>query len=570
MRRSLLVALPLLALLSAPAVGSAQSREWWKEPPESRLDQRIGDPSTVSASRVKWDDGYIEVRAAGTAERSSALNPARRRELAMGAARDDGYRRLAELVDGLAVDGATAVKSAVLQDAGVRARVQARIRSAVVVSEQTRDAADGGVAAEIVMGLRLRGAGSVAESIGAWAASRPMTPYRSDPTFRVHELYTGLLVDASDVGFVPALAPRLLEDGTGRMVFGPQMVQQAVLYQQGPLEYAAAMSDARQKGRAGANPLIVRAIAAVGAFKGDLLVSPRDAARVAAADRAGRFLDRAAVTVVYGQEQRALPAGRRHALVIGVGEEQQPVSSDGGTAQAARDARTLATLLEQSGFAAGDVVLLGSRDASRRRVLAELHRMRGKVQDEDTIVIFFSGRGSVGPAEDGRLHYFLVPHDGRLADLARTALVDDQLEEAVGNLPARRVVVLLDASFVGGDTPTIRSRSLNNPAVSAAPDSRPFIAASVGRAVISASPPDQPAFEDDQRGGLFSSFLVEALRGAADQNGDGAVTVFELFQFVSPRLGEYTRTHYHVEQRAVLEIHVRTGEIVITRRAREN
>lgn len=570
MRRGLSVALSLIALLSAPAVGGAQGREWWKEPPESRLDQRLGDPSTVTASRVKWDDGYIEVRAAGTAERSSTLNPARRREMAMGAARDDGYRRLAEVVDGLAVDGVTVVKTAVNQDAGVRARILARIRSAVVVSEQAHDLPDGGVSAEIVMGLRLRGAGSVAESIGAWAAARPVEPYRVDPTFRVHELYTGLLVDASDVGFMPALAPRLLEDGTGRMVFGPQMVQQAVLNQQGPLEYAAAMSDARQKGRAGANPLIVRAVAAVGTFKGDLVVSPRDAARVVAADRAGRFLDRAAVTVVYGKEQRALPAGRRHALVIGAGEDQQAPSGDGRTAQAARDARALASLLEQSGFAAGDVILLESRDATRGRVLAELHRMRGRVQDEDTIVIFFSGRGSVGPAEDGRLHYYVVPHDGRLADLARTALVDDQLEEAIGNLPARQVVVLLDASFAGGDTPTIRSRSLNNPAVTTAPTGRPLVGASVGRAVISASPPDQPAFEDDRRGGLFSSFLVEALGGAADENGDGAVTVFELFQFVSPRLGEYTRTHYHVEQRAVLETHVRTEEIVITRRSRDN
>jgi len=63
---------------------------------------------------------------------------------------------------------------------------------------------------------------------------------------------------------------------------------------------------------------------------------------------------------------------------------------------------------------------------------------------------------------------------------------------------------------------------------------------------------------------------VPADRIPVGRSGDGAVTVFELFQFVSPRLGEYTRTHYHVEQRAVLEIHVRTGEIVITRRSPEN
>lgn len=567
MSGSLLVALSVMALLAGPSVVGAQGREWWKEPPESRLDQRSGDPASETASRVKWDDGYIEVKAGGMADKAGAFNVARRREVALEAARDDGHRRLAELVEGVAVDGVTVVRNAMVQDPTVRTRVQARIRGAVIASEQTRDLVDGGVGAEIVMGLRLRGAGSLTESIGAWAAARPVEPYRSDPTFRVHELYTGLIVDASDVGFLPALAPRLLEEGTGRLVFGPQMVQQAVLNQQGPVEYAVAMSNARQKGRAGANPLVVRAIAAEGALKGDLAVSSRDAARVHSADRAGRFLDRAAVIVVYGKEQRALPAGRRYALVIGIDDDQQAASGDGRLTYAARDARTLAALLQQSGgFAAGDVTLLESRDATRRRVLEALRRLRSRVQDEDTIVIFFSGRGSVGPADDGRLHYYLVPHDGQLADLARTALKDDQLEEAIGNVPARQVVVVLDTSFSGGGTAMIRARSLHNPAVTTAPPARPLVEASAGRAVISASPPDQPAFEDDQRGGLFSSFLVEGLRGGADVDGDGAVTVFELFQFVSPRLGEYTRQHHHVDQRPVLEIRVLAGEIVVTRR----
>jgi hypothetical protein len=566
MRRGLLVVLSVTALLWAPEVVRAQGREWWKEPPESRLDQRIGDPSTAAASRVKWDDGYIEVRAAGTVDRVRSFNLARRRELAMEAARDDGYRRLADLVDGVAVDGVTQVKNAMAQDPALRARLQARIRSAVIVSEQMRDLPDGGVTAEIVMGLRLRGAGSLAESIGPWAASRPIEPSRFDPAFRVHELYTGLLVDASDVGFLPALAPRLLEDGTGRMVFGPQMVQQAVLNQQGPMEYATAMSEARQKGRAGANPLIVRAVASAGVLRGDLVLSPRDAARVASADRAGRFLDRAAVTVVYGREQRALPAGRRLALIVGVGDDQPSAGGDGRAVYAARDARALAALLQQSGFAGSDVILLDSREATRQRVLAELRRMRGRVQDEDTIVLFFAGRGSVGPAEDGRLHYYFVPYDGRLADLARTALPDDQLEEAIGNLPARQVVVLLDASFSGGGNAIIQSRSLNNPAVTTAPAVRPLVGASTGRAVLSASPPDQPAFEDDQRGGLFSSFLVEALRGPGDLNNDGAITIAELFHFIAPRLSEYTRDHYQLDQNATLELHVRTTEITLTRR----
>jgi len=95
---------------------------------------------------------------------------------------------------------------------------------------------------------------------------------------------------------------------------------------------------------------------------------------------------------------------------------------------------------------------------------------------------------------------------------------------------------------------------------------RPLIEASAGRVVISASRPDQAAFEDDQRGGLFTSFILEGLRGPADLDGDGKVTVLELYQFVSPRVREYSRQHYQAEQTPVLEVRGLSGEIVMARR----
>ena len=553
MRDRLLAALPLMALLAGPAPAHAQSREWWKEPPESRLDQKSVDPADQTAARIKWDDGYLQVKAGGTA---------------LPAARNDAYRKLAEMAEGVAVDGVTLVKNAMIADETVRGRVQDRIRGAIIVSEQVRDRPGGGVWAEVVVGLRLRGAGSLAESVGAWAAARPVDPYRPDLAFRVSESYTGLIVDASDADFLPALAPRLLEEDTGRVVFGPQMVLHAALSQQGLVGYAVAMSDARQTGRAGANPLIVRALATQGVLRADLVLSLRDAERVLAADRATRFLDRAAVVVVHGKERRELTVrpGRRHALVIGIDDSPQGGGAEGRSAVAARDARTLAALLQQSGgFAAAEVTLLENRDATRMRVLQSLRGLRARVQDEDTVLIFFSGHGSVGPAEDGRLHYYLVPHGGQVATLARTGLKDDELEEAIGNLPARQVVVILDACFLGGGPPGTRVRGLDNPAVTARPATRPLVEASAGRAVISASKPDEPAFEDEQRGGLLTSFLLEGLRGDADLNGDGAVTVRELFQFVSPRLLEYTRQTVHVEQTPVLEVRALAGEIVVKR-----
>lgn len=556
--RSLGVALATVALLS-PAPASAQ---WWKDPPpQSRLDQRITDGGGQTAGRLKWDDGYIEVQAGATADKVLALNKAHERSLALDAARQLCYLKLAEIVEGVAIDGVTIVKNAMILDQTVRSTVQARIKGAVIVSENVKDLADGSVWAEVVMGLRLRGTGSLTETVAGWSAARPADPYKPDPTFRVGDSYTGLIVQASDAGFSPALAPRIIEEGTQKIVFGPGTVQLASLSQIGPVGYAAALADARQGGRAGANPLIVRAVDAAGARKGDLVLSRKDAERILAADRTGGFLSRAAVVVVLGKEQRELAPGAQHALLIGIneygGSGLPPLS------YAARDAQALAGALQAGG---GSVTLLENRNATRAGIVDALRALPARVREEDSVVLFFSGHGAIGNGQDGKPHYFLVPQDGLLADLGKTGLMDDDLEELVGKIPARQVVVFLDACYSGGGTTVIRARGVDNPAVRPPATARPLIEASTGRVVISASRPDQPAFEDDRRGGLFTSFLVEGLRGAADLDGDGRITALELYQFVSPRVREYSRQNYQAEQTPVLEVRSATGEIVLARR----
>lgn len=557
--RTLGLALVLAAVL-VPAPAAAQ---WWKEPPsKSRLDQRITDGGGRTAARLKWDDGYIEVEAGATADRALALNRAHERSLALDAARQLCYLKLAEIVEGVAIDGVTVVKNAMVADQTVRSTVRARIKGAVVVSETVKDLADGSVWAEVVMGLRLRGGGSLTETVAGWSAARPADPYKPDPAFRVSDSYTGLVVQASDAGFSPALAPRVLEEGTQKVVFGPGTVRLASLSQIGAVGYAATLADARQGGRVGANPLIVRAVDAAGARKGDLVISKKDAERVLAADRADGFLGRAAVVLVLGKEQRELGPGARHALIVGIneygGHGLPPLT------YATRDAEALAGALRAGGF--GGVTLLENRDATREKIAAALRALPARVREEDSVVLFFSGHGSVGPGPDGRPHYFLVPQDGELADLRRTALMDDDLEELVGKIPARQVVVAIDACYSGGGTGVIRARGVDNPAVKPPATARPLIEASAGRVVISASRPDQPAFEDDQRGGLFSSYLVEGLRGPADLDGDGQITILELYQYVSPRVREYSRQNYQAEQTPVLEVRGLSGEIVLARR----
>jgi Caspase domain len=559
-RFALVFAVTLLAMTPDAALS-----QWWKEPPRTRLDQRIVDRDITA--RLKWDDGYIEVKAGATADRALALNPTHERALALDAARQLAYFKLAEIVEGVTIDGVTVVKNAMVADQTVRSTVQAHIKGAALVSESVRSLEGGGVWAEVVLGLRLRGAGSVTDALAAWTRARPADVYDGDRQFHVSDHYTGLIIDASDAGFSPALAPRLLEEGTGKLVFGPHLEQPATVSQQGVIGYAPAMSEARLAARAGGNPLIVRAIASAGAQRGDLIISGRDAERALAADRDAGFFARGAVVVVLGKDRRELAGGKRYALVIGV-DDYSPGS--GGASNplrfATRDAEALARALARGGIGVDGLTVLTAGNATREAVLAALRALRTRVQDEDSLVVFFAGHGSAGIADDGRPHFFLVPHDGRLDELAKTALMDDVLEELVGQIPARQVVVLLDTCYAGGGGGVIRARGLTSNAT-AAPGARSLVEATAGRVVISAARPDQLAFEDDQRrGGLFTSFVLEGLAGAADLNGDGAVTALELFQFVSPRVRERSRQQFHVEQTPVLEVRGLSGEVTLARR----
>jgi hypothetical protein len=553
-----------VAVLSHAASASAQAPDqWWKKKSDNRLEERRDDGNV--ASRIKWDEGFLEVKAGATADPALILNARQGLSLAAKAARQLAYAKLAEIVSGVKIDGVTVVRNAMVVDSTIRSTVDGFIKGAVVVSETPEKQPDGSPWVDVVMRLPLHGAGSVSQSLAGWATGRAADAYRGDPTFPINEPYTGLIIDVSESAFSQALMPRVLEQsssekGASKVVYGPHVVQAGTLAQQGAVGYALAPGDARQSGRVGRNPLVVRAVATTGGPTGDIILTTRDAERVLAADRTGRFLERAAVVVVRGRDavEQLARQGRRHAIVVGVEDYAQGYPK---LNYAVRDARALADALRGVGrFPAENVTFI--ENGTRDEVVAAFRALQPKVGVDDTVVIYFAGHGAIANGPDGKPHYYLVPRDGRLGDLAATGLRDDQLEELIGKLDARRIVVVLDACYSGGGTGVIRARGVTT-AATPAPPGRPPIEPAAGRVVLSASQPDQPAYEDDTRGGLFTSFVLEGLRGAADANRDGNVSVLELADFVSERVQDYMRRQHQKEQSPVLEVRGLSGKIVL-------
>jgi hypothetical protein len=228
---------------------------------------------------------------------------------------------------------------------------------------------------------------------------------------------------------------------------------------------------------------------------------------------------------------------RRVALVIGV-DGMLPL-----TRHAVRDAQEFAAQFAE----AGDMAIPGpamrtvlGTQATRARVEQAARELSGLARGNDDVILYFSGVGSA--TIDGELMLDLTePFAGEVERIGLQELLDTLLL----NNP-RSVTVILDCSFTAPgdrrcattrrDISILRERgftdSLYTPVIERFRERGirvNFLAAS--DAVVDAPEP-MPALEIEELGhGLFSSFALHALSGAADTDDSGAVTIDDFIRF---------------------------------------
>ena len=536
-----------------------------------KLDQRTVDSTGKAAIRIKWDEKYIQVKAVGHADPALAFSAVHAKSMALAAARALAYAKLAEAVEGVRVDGVTLVKNALLHSQLVRTRVKAHIRGAHVVSEKATATPNGGAFAEVSLGLLLDGAGGLAGNLAEYAATRKAPRFKADTSFRTHEKYTGVIVETSDTAFKPSMFPNFIEEKSNRVVYGPKAVDKKILKRLGLVGYAPNIKYKTIKKRVGANPLIVRATKVSGKNGGDLVLSKKDADRLMAADREGKFLSKAAAVIVISQPTKDLikNPSKKYAVVIGISKYPKTAGAEFSPLDfAAKDARAMARLISsQPGYSKSRVKILIGKDATRDAIAASLRDLRGRVKEEDMVLFYFSGHGTMGKGKDGKSHYYLIPYDGRVSDLAATSVQDYMLEELIGQIPARQMVVLLDTCYSGGAKGVFGAKGVTNKNLDTPPPPRPFVDATFGRVLISASSSNQVSFEAKKLGhGVFTSFLLKALDGEADWNKNGKISVLETYQYLNSNVPAYTRDNFRRDQNPVLEVRTLSKEIILARK----
>lgn len=156
---------------------------------------------------------------------------------------------------------------------------------------------------------------------------------------------------------------------------------------------------------------------------------------------------------------------------------------------------------------------LVNEQARLRNILEAFDRLISQTLSGDTAIVYLSGHGGgVGPRRD---EWGFLPHDFESEDSRSTALSATALRQKLGPLTRRgaTVVLLIDACFSGGLLP---------------PE---------GVIVLASSRAYETSLEHGSvTNGLFTNALLEAMRGSADTNGDGVLSLEEIESVVVKRV----------------------------------
>lgn len=209
------------------------------------------------------------------------------------------------------------------------------------------------------------------------------------------------------------------------------------------------------------------------------------------------------------------------------------------------DAEAVAEQFREFGFSTAAIKILIDSDATFTDLTAALEGWLPRVVRPDSrVYIYFSGHGapSVG---DGAA--YLVPRDGDPEYLKSTAVPLNKLIAGLGKLRIAHAYVLLDSCFSGTGSRSVIAKGLRPLVVVKKP------AVSDKVSILAAAAGDQAAgSSDSHRHGLFTFHLLAGIRGAADANTDGRVTLREIHEYLFRRVKDEARTANR-EQMPVLD-----------------
>lgn len=270
----------------------------------------------------------------------------------------------------------------------------------------------------------------------------------------------------------------------------------------------------------------------------------------------------------------AVHTGRRFVMVIGIDQYKGWPRLTNAASDATGFARELKDKL---GFVEAAAPLL-NQDATKQAIQHLVDDVLYRtLKSDDELVLFFAGHGTTRTDTIGGKEVetgFLVPVEARgpgQEEEYSDYLQVDQFLESVGRLPARHVLVILDACHSGF--------ALGRAMESMRGDVRyrEDVAGRVSRKVITSARRNQSATDNGPipNHSLFTGVLIDGLNsGAADLDGDGVVTSSELGLYLQQTVGRYSESaqtpdfgSFYLDDRGELVLPVGNANSAVARKS---
>jgi len=211
-----------------------------------------------------------------------------------------------------------------------------------------------------------------------------------------------------------------------------------------------------------------------------------------------------------------------YAIIVGVGRYERLPPAD----FAEDDARDAAAMVTALGVPAENVVTLSGPRASMTEVVKYVEEwLPSRVSADSRVYFYYSGHGAPNVLDGVP---YLMPWDADASFVKSTGLPLERVYAALGKLPAKEVIAMIDACFSGAGGRSVL-----------APGTRPLVAVrAVGQvppniSILTASASDEIAGSSPLlRHGLFSYYVMRGLSGEADPKGTGHVTLRQLHAYV--------------------------------------
>lgn len=245
------------------------------------------------------------------------------------------------------------------------------------------------------------------------------------------------------------------------------------------------------------------------------------------------FEIKGAITTPPPPVEAKLPPLRYDAYAVIIGIDYRSRDDISHLKYSSEDAKKIYDIFtdpKYGGIPKENATLLLNEKATRVNMLSALRSIKNI---DGYIYVYYSGHGAPKMKEDKAVDAYLVPYDVSIKDpeiMEDTSITISYLQDIIKKSKSKGVMVAIDACFSGGGEKSITVKG-GKPLVGMfAPGL--IEQADPEKVIITSSAMEEQSWEDDTeiKGGIFSNYLIEGLKGKAGKKA--WVTVGELTDYI--------------------------------------